>query len=705
VKCGARPQWEGRLIVASFLATVLMLPGCGGSGGGTSTPPPPPSPALAMIAGSSVGAANTDGPLATARFENPFGVAIDSSGNTYVVDPAADTVRKITAAGAVSTFAGAAGQPGSADGQAGAARFLAPKGIAVDVNGNVYVSDTGNDTIREITAAGTVTTLAGTAGVVGSADGTGSSAQFNQPQGIGTDGAGNVYVADSANNLIREITPAGAVTTLAGSGVCGSTDGTGPAAQFCAPFGLAADSAGNVYVADSLNDTIREVTSAGVVSTLAGRPRIAGSSDGTGANATFSLPSGLAIDSAGTIYVADTGNATLRMVAPGGVVSTLAGTAGVLGYADGSGTAAEFRGGQGPAVDSQGNVYLADNNDLAIRKVTPQGAVSTFAGTAPELGTADGAGSGARFYGPNGLATDSAGNVYVADTLNCEIRKMTPAGAVTTLAGSPIHCTFPYFGDTDGTGAAAQFAWPYAVAVDTAGNVYVADTDNDTIRKITPAGAVTTLAGTPGYPGSADGTGSAARFNGPFGLTTDSAGNVYVADTGNDTIRKITPAGVVTTLAGIAGSAGHSDGNGQAATFFAPLAITIDGAGNLYVSDSGNSTIRQITPAGAVTTLAGTAGATGSADGAGSSARFDHPTGITTDGSDNVYVVDAGNYTVRKITPGGVVSTLVGAAGKTGFTPGGLPGVLDARIWGVAISSSTLYISTYAGIAAVTNLP
>ena len=654
------------------------------------------NPALAMLAGTGTGPGNANGSPTAARFNAPFGVAIDASGNTYVVDSDSDTVRKITAAGAVSTFAGTAGQPGSADGMGAAARFRTPRGIAVDGAGNVYVSDTGNDTIRKITPAGAVTTLAGVAGVAGSVNGTGSAAQFWSPQGIGTDGAGNVYVADSFNNVIREITPAGVVTTLAGTFVCGATDGAGSSAQFCRPFGLAVDSAGNVDVADSLSETIRQITPSGVVSTLAGYPGLAGSTDGTGASARFNLPSGLAIDTAGNIYVADTGNGTVRMITPGLVVSTLAGTAGVLGYADGTGSAAEFRGGQGPAVDSQGNVYLADNNNLVIRKITSQGVVSTFAGMAPELGSADGTGSVARFYGPSGLAADSAGNVYIADTLNCEIRKMTSAGAVTTLAGSPAYCSYPGWGDADGNGAAAEFAWPNGVAVDGTGTVYVADTYNQSIRKITPTGTVTTLV--PGILNNLEVTL-------PSGLITDSAGNVYVASTGDDTIREVTPAGVVTTLAGTSQSAGSADGNGAGARFSDPVGITIDTAGNLYVSDSDNDTIRKITPAGDVTTLAGTAGVVGSADGAGAAAQFDQPTGITIDASGNLYVVDSGNYTIRKITPAGVVTTVVGVAGQTGFTAGALPGVLDAQTAGVAISGSSLYISTYAGIAVVTNLP
>ena len=202
-------------------------------------------------------------------------------------------------------------------------------------------------------------------------------------------------------------------------------------------------------------------------------------------------------------------------------------------------------------------------------------------------------------------------------------------------------------GSADGTGSAARFNDPFGVATDSSGNVYVADSINSTIRKITLAGAVTTLAGLAGTGGSADGTGSAARFNFPIGVATDGSGNVYVGDLFNSTIRKITPAGAVTTLAGLAGSRGSADGTGSAARFASPQGVATDSSGNVYVADSDNNTIRKITPAGAVTTLAGLAGSRGSADGTGSAARFNLPRGVATDSSGNVYVADTFNNTIR----------------------------------------------------------
>lgn len=313
----------------------------------------------------------------------------------------------------------------------------------------------------------------------------------------------------------------------------------------------------------------------------------------------FKVPGRIAFDAAGELYVADTFNDTIREVSPGGVVTTLAGLVGIVGSADGTGSAARFDLPGGVAVDGSGNIYVADTINFTIRKISSGGVVSTLAGLAGTSGSADGAGSAARFDLSYGVAVDAAGSIYVADTGNHTIRTITPAGVVSTLAGSA-----GVSGSTDGTGSAARFNDPVDVAVDAIGNVYVADEVNDTIRMITPGGIVTTLAGLAGSPGSADGIASVARFNQPAGIALDAAGNVYVADTRNHTIRKITPAGVVSTLAGLAGSQGSADGTGSAARFNFPADVAVDAAGNIFVSDSSNDLIRKITPTGVVTTFA-----------------------------------------------------------------------------------------------------
>jgi sugar lactone lactonase YvrE len=636
---------------------------------------------ITTFAGPTGSQGSTDGAGNDAQFNSPYGVAVDGSGNVYVADRSNNTIRKITSAGAVTTLAGLAGMQGSADGTGSIARFNFPQSVAVDGGGNVYVADTGNQTIRKITPSGVVTTLAGLAGAHGYTDGTGSAARFWKPQGVAVDDSGNVYVADE--ETIRKITPAGAVTTLAGlAGAFGNADGTGISAQFHSPSGVAVDDGGNVYVADSGNNTIRKITPVGVVTTLAGLAGVVGSADGAGSAARFSYPVGVAVDGSGNVYVADVSdNNTVRKITPAGVVTTLVGSAGVPGSADGTGSAARFNFPYGVAVDVSGNMYVADRNNCTIRKITPAAVVTTFAGSVSVSGSADGTGNAARFNQPCSVTVDGGGNIYVADTFNNTIRKITPARVVTTLAGLA-----GAVGHADGTGSVAQFFYPVGVAVDVSGNVYVADAFNSTIRKITSAGVVTTFAGLAGSSGGADGTGSVARFHLPYGVAVDGSGNVYVADTYNQTIRKITSAGVVTTLAGSVGAMGSADGTGSAARFNYPCGIAVDSDGNIYVADTNNYTIRKITPAGVVTTFAGLAGTGGSADGTGSAARFGEPYGLATDVSGNIYVADAGANAIRKITPAGAVTTLAG--GMLGNVDGTGNAARFNNPWGVAVDGN-----------------
>jgi sugar lactone lactonase YvrE len=316
--------------------------------------------------------------------------------------------------------------------------------------------------------------------------------------------------------------------------------------------------------------------------------------------------------------------------------------------------AANFSLTTGIATDSTGNIYVANSHNT-ILKITPAGVVMTFAGAPDVRGTDDGIDSAAKFIYPIGIATDGAANVYVADKVSNTIRKIAPTGVVTTLAGTPR-----ITGHADGVGAIASFFSPIGLATDTAGNIYVADSGNNIIRKVTPTGVVTTIAGLAGETGEDDGIGAAARFSAPYSIASDSAGNLFVAERSSNTIRKITTGGVVSTLAGRPGETGHADGIGGNATFYAPHGLAADKAGNVYVADFGNDTIRKVTPTGAVTTIAGLPAADegGEFDGIGAAARFTDPMAVATDSSGNVFVLEADN--IREVTPTGVVTTVAG---------------------------------------------
>ena|GEM_PF-1919213 len=704
-----------RSLVASFGRSAVVAASCLGAGVGSAQPM-----TFTHLAGS-LGAGWFDGTGSEARFDSPMGVTVDGSGNVYVADAGNHTIRKVTSSGAVTTLAGLAGSFGSAEGTGSGARFAHPSGVAVDASGNVYVADEDNHTIRMVTPSGVVTTMAGLAGSLGSVDGTGSGARFNNPSGVAVDASGNVYVADQGNSTIRKVTASGVVTTLAGRvGTAGSADGTGSEARFQVPHGIAVDGSGNVYVTDEC-DRLRRVTPAGVVTTLTAGSACA-HDDGPPGDVPLHSYGGVAVDGSGNVYVAGWAAHTIRKVTPSGVVTTVAGLAGSLGSANGTGSEARFNFPSGVAADGSGNVYVADQYNNTIRKVTSSGLVSTVAGVAGGWGSADGTGSGARFNDPEGVAVDASGNVYVADTRNHTVRKVTASGVVTTLAG-----LVGSLGSADGTGSGARFSLPTGVAVDGSGNVYVADQYNHTIRKVTPSGVVTTLAGLPGSSGRADGTGSEARFSSPgavavsgsgivyvadqfnyairkvtasgvvttlvgllegppVGVAVDGSGNVYVADAQHHTIRKVTAAGVVTTLAGLAVSPGSVDGTGSGARFRSPTGLAVDGTGSVYVADSGNSSIRKVTASGEVTTVAGLAETWGNADGTGSAARFYHPSGVAVDGFGNVYVADENNDCIRKGTAAlPDAATIDSPTGSTGSVRhlGSSPRTASSWLWEV----------------------
>lgn len=340
--------------------------------------------------------------------------------------------------------------------------------------------------------------------------------------------SGSIYSAGATLNVIATVPSVGSypITTFAGSSIeSGSVNGVRTNARFNSPNGIAVDSLGTIFVADEGNHVIRSILPDGTVSILAGSAGFGGATDGSAPNARFRFPKGVAMGNAGFVLVADTFNHAIRRVAPDGTVSTLAGSLGSKGTVDGTGTQARFSDPTGIAVDSSGTIYVTDRTAHTIRKVTPQGVVSTFAGLANNPGSSDGTGSAARFDNPTGIGVDAAGNVYVSDTFNSTIRKITPAGVVTTLAGAPTQV-----GSTDGTATLARFRFPNGIAVDAAGFVYVADGSNAVIRKVSPSGDVLTISGLAVVRGSVDGTGINARFQTPLGIAVAGNGDLWITD-------------------------------------------------------------------------------------------------------------------------------------------------------------------------------
>jgi|GEM_PF-1306116 len=506
-----------------------------------------------------------------ARFRDPQGIVSDNDGNLYVADSNNHVIRKITSDGTVSTFAGNGGNSGWTDGTGSAARFFYPSRIVKDSSGNLYVADGYNCRIRKITPSGEVTTLAGSTS--GHVDGLGSDAQFGSLTDLAIDGSGNVYVTDY--DTIRKITPDGTVTTLAGDTMdSGSTDGIGSNARFYHPRGIAVDASGNLYVADLGNHTIRKITPAGDVSTLAGKAGFFGSTDGSGASARLDGPSCIVFGKSGNLYITEDSGSRIRIMTPDGTVST---------YLSDNGLNISCM----TINDSGVFFYTPGGNDDSIYTITPDGQSIRISGDGSS-GYIDGRPEIYGLTSLGGCTMDNAGNFLVLNS--GFLMKITPEGAMTSLAkvgGASTHSL-----DYD----------PY-IAVDKGGNVYVVDQDETVVKKVTPDGSVTVFVGVAGTSGTSDGTGSTARFTEPSGVAVDGAGNVYVSDCGARTIRKITPDGTVSTLAGNPGNSGNNDGAGTGARFNCPCGLAVDGNGNVYVMDVGNDNIRKISPEGVVSTI------------------------------------------------------------------------------------------------------
>ena len=570
-----------------------------------------------------------DGAAATAaQLNSPFGVALDAAGNLYIADADNHRIRKVSATGVITTVAGTGTAGFSGDGGAAtAAQLNWPWDVAVDGSGNLYIADTGNNRIRKVDSSGNISTVAGTGTQGFSGDGAAATAaQLRIPTGVALDGAGNLYIADALNNRIRKVDSSGNISTVAGTGTGGlGTDGLGTggfsgdgaaatAAQLNGPSGVALDGAGNLYIADGGNRRIRKVSATGVITTVAGTGTVGFSGDGGAATAAQLSPFSVAVDGSGNLYIADGGNYRIRKVDSSGNISTVAGT-GTSGFSGdgGAATAARLRSPRGVAVDGSGNLYIADRSNNRIRKVDSSGNISTVAGGSIGDG---GAAVAARLHNPSSVALDGAGNLYIADWGNQRIRKVSATGVISTVAGIGTIGTGGFSGD-GGAAVAAQLNSPSSVALDGSGNLYIADTYNQRIRKVDSSGNISTVAGTGTgglHTGGFSGDGAAAvaaQLNRPQGVALDGSGNLYIADTYNQRIRKVDSSGNISTVAGTGtggfGTGGFS-GDGAAATaaqLNRPQGLALDGSGNLYIADTLNHRIRKVDAAGVISTVAG----------------------------------------------------------------------------------------------------
>lgn len=599
-------------------------------------------------------------PATSVNLRGPRGVAADAAGNLFIADTANDLIRVLDAAGNVKKVA--------------AGSLSNPDGIVVDSTGYLYIADTGNNRIRKVDPMGTITTIAGTGEPgFGGDEGAATEARLNKPTDVLLDAAGNVFVADTANNRIRRIDTAGVITTIAGTGEAGVSGDAGPAkaAQLSGPRGITFDQAGNLFVADTGNSRIRKIDTAGAITTATGDvPGCYAWTGNTGdpAGAAVSglcYPSDILVDFGGNLYITDTGNHRVRKVDTFGAATTFAGLS-VPGYA-GDGTAAllaMFDSPAGLALDAGGNFYVADSGNGRIRKIDGTGIVTTAAGGTDAIGDG-GAATAAVFGEPGAVAVDATGAVFVADAATNRVRKVDATGIISTIAGDG-QCRFTGDG---GPATVASLCGPNGLAVDASGNLYVADTKNNRVRKIDITGTIRTVAGhgccpliANPFPLGDNGPALAATLSEPTGLAIDAAENLHIADTGNHRVRMVDASGNINTVAGNgSGEYSGDDGPATAAGVGSPRGLAIDSTGNIYIAELGNKRIRRVSPTGSITTIAGTGECAFSGDGGeAKKANLCGPLGVAVDAAGNVFVADTDNSRVRLIDIDGFITTIAG---------------------------------------------
>jgi len=617
-----------------------------------------PGGAVTTYAGVETGFGGDGGSPTAARFNGLAGLAISPAGDLYICDLRNGRIRRIARDGqTITTVAGSGSSTHSGDGgPATAAGIGNPAGVAFDQAGNLYFSDSLNHVVRKVDSAGVITTLAGTAGRsgFGGDGGPATAALLSGPSGIALDAQGNIYIADTQNHRIRRFVAAqNRMETFAGTGTGGFTGQNAPAtaAQLLLPTAVAVNrNNGDVFIADRGNGRIRRVR-AGSISTVAG----GGSSVAVPGPATtfdLALTVGVAIDSNEQLLVTDDGHKRIFRVQVGSnLIQAVAGVPSVQAAGDnGPATQAVLFQPSGAAIDIDGALFISDVIDNRIRRVAPNGIITTFAGTGA-LGSpaaSGGAAIASNLGRPRGMAFDRNRNLFVASSWGGSVFRITPAGAISVFAGG---ATIGFSGD-GGQATAARLNVPYGVAVDRNDNVYIADSGNNRVRRVDPRGVITTVAGAGQAGFSGDGGAAfAAQLNSPRAVAVDGQGNLYIADSGNHRVRRVGSDGVIRTVAGtgVAGGAGVG-GPGAAAQLWSPSGLVFDSTGNLIIASSGNSVVRILTPDGTLNALAGIPGSGFAGDGGpAQEARLANPVGVAVSPDGSIFIADQNNERIRKL--------------------------------------------------------
>ena len=651
----------------------------------------------------------------------PVGIAFDASGNTYIADFYSSHIFRVDSSGNLTVVAGNGTHGYSGDGgPAVSAALNGPAGVFVDAQGDIFIADQGNSVIREVSASnGNIATVAGTGAAGYNGDGIpATTAQLNNSFGVFVDAAGDIFIADTDNSLIREVVAStGLIQTVAGDATLGpgySGDGAlATSAQLDEPEGVFVDASGNIFIADTFNSVVREVTiSNGFIQTVAGvqyawNDVCAYSGDGGLATSAYlCLPSGVYVDAAEDIYIADTFNAAIREVtASNGIIATVAGdgTAGFSGDG-GSATAAELNNPSNLVLDSAGDIFIADTDNFAVREVTAaSGDIQTNVGNQTLAYSGDGASAtNAELNGPGGVFVDGLGDIFIADSDNSVVREVVAStGDIQTIAGNAL--LGPGYSGDGAAATSAQLDSPEGIFVDSAGDIFIADTNNSVIREVAAAtGIITTVAGSatlgPGYSGDG-GPATSAQLNGPWDVFVDSAGNIFIADTSNSVIREVTAStGSIATVAGSTSQCtqpGASCGDGGPATSAQlnfPNGVFVDLSENIFIADTLDDRIREVTASnGTINTVAGSGTRGYAGDGAAAtSADLDTPYGVFVDLSGNIFIADTDNAAIREVVAAtGFIQTVAGTPTTAGFSGDGGQATSAALDTPVAISGNS----------------